>query len=419
MSFFSRTFIASLLASLQFIGISANAQIFADFETSGGSFTIEMFHEDQPVAVASFIGLADGSRPWLDFETLEIQNGIPFYNGIKFHRVIKDFMIQGGSRNGVGTDNPGYSFGDRFAREEEGSLVHPHDQQGLISMANSGLNTNGSQFFITDAPTPWLDGLHIVFGQIAAGPAGSLEDGITAITAMNNTPVEGSSPIDDLVIQSITIRRVGDAALTFDIDAQGLPVLTAPAARLTVSPTPGESPQIDLHYTKPALSQVDVLASDDMRTWSTQKAKFYYQSDSSTDDLSQVYNDNDAMFFRLLKIDYSQTPLTGGPASIANATVKFDFDSIFDIDVTINEAGTGGTWTRTDGNGSGTLQSTAYTQTAVPYSLTISYNDLVPDSDFVFTMDISLSFDTATSGKFRTLNNGSPSKLEGTFMISQ
>ena len=175
-------FLSRLLAlSAFFCGTTADAQIFADFETTGGNFTIEMFHQDQPMAVANFIGLADGSLTWLDQSDLKLKQGVPFYDGIKFHRVIKDFMIQGGSPNGVGTDGPGYEFIDQFARDADGALLHPHDQQGLISMANSGINTNGSQFFITDVPTPWLDGVHIVFGKIAAGPFGPLEEGIAAI----------------------------------------------------------------------------------------------------------------------------------------------------------------------------------------------------------------------------------------------
>lgn len=415
---FSSSFFA-ILAALYLLPSAASAQIFADFETSGGNFTMELLHDDQPMAAANFIGLADGSRNWLDFESLEVQRGVPFYDGIKFHRVIKDFMIQGGSPNGRGTDNPGFNFVDRFARDSEGNLVHPHDQQGLLSMANSGINTNGSQFFITDVPTPWLDGKHVVFGKLAAGPFGSREDGIAVITALNDTPVEGSTPVDDLVINSIKIRRIGDAAIAFDINAQGLPILSDPPAQLVVDSAEVTSTSLELQYQKPALSQTDVLQSKDLETWTNLKAQFYFNDDLTKDDISALFEENDTMFFRLLRVDYSESPHQGGPESLAGGTLKLDFEEIFDIDIIIDAEGTDGTWSRPDQGGDGELASAAYTQGAAPYvdRLIVSYEGLVQNSDFVFAMDVSLSFDTATSGRFRTVNNGTPQTLTGTFEL--
>ncbi|MEZ5328942.1 MAG: peptidylprolyl isomerase [Verrucomicrobiales bacterium] len=412
-------FLSRLLAlSALFCGTTAQAQIFADFETTGGNFTIEMFHQDQPMAVANFIGLADGSLTWLDQSDLKLKQGVPFYDGIKFHRVIKDFMIQGGSPNGVGTDGPGYEFIDQFARDADGALLHPHDRQGLISMANSGINTNGSQFFITDVPTPWLDGVHIVFGKIAAGPFGTLEEGIAAITAMNNTPVTGNSPITDLVINKIAIRRVGDEAMAFDVHAQRLPVLSAPPAEFLFEPSPDGSGIAELSYAKPELTQINVISSDDLQSWKNLKSAFYGETDSTTDDVSALLATKDAQFFRLIQLDYSQSPHAGGPASVARGSLKLDFDAnIFDIDLIIDDSGTDGTWNRPDGQGGGTLQSFQYEPRAAAYvdRIVVNYEGLVTGSDFVFIMDIRLSFDSPTGGRFQGTTNGSPQRIGGTF----
>ena len=132
--------------------------LYAQMETSKGVMTIELFEEEAPLTVANFVGLAEGSKE-NDAKPL----GTPFYDGIIFHRVIKDFMIQGGDPNGNGMGGPGYSFEDEFFSDRK------HDKKGILSMANSGPNTNGSQFFITEIATPWLDGKHTVFGEVIQG----------------------------------------------------------------------------------------------------------------------------------------------------------------------------------------------------------------------------------------------------------
>ncbi|MCB9639045.1 MAG: peptidylprolyl isomerase [Myxococcales bacterium] len=167
--------------------------LFADFNTSMGTFTIELFDQQAPKTVANFVGLATGDKEWKDPKTGETQRK-PFYNGLIFHRVIKDFMIQGGCPLGQGTGGPGYKFADEF---------HPalkHDGPGVLSMANSGPNTNGSQFFITHTATPWLDGRHSVFGKVVQG--------MQVVDAIANTPTAaGDKPRTPIVIQSVQIRR--------------------------------------------------------------------------------------------------------------------------------------------------------------------------------------------------------------------
>ncbi len=179
--------------------------LYARFVTSWGEFWCRLEFERAPRTVANFVGLAEGTRPWLDFQSPALRRR-PFYDGLRFHRIIPGFMNQGGSRNGLGTDGPGYRFADEF---------HPqlrHDRPGILSMANSGPHSNGSQFFITVAPAPWLDDRHAVFGEVVLG-----YEVVTNINLRAGTP-EGT-PREEVILEQVRILRKGTAAEAFRPDA--------------------------------------------------------------------------------------------------------------------------------------------------------------------------------------------------------
>ena len=157
--------------------------IYAKFNTPKGSILVKLTHDKTPGTVGNFVGLAEGQ-----LENTAKPMGTPYYNGLKFHRVIPDFMIQGGCPLGTGTGDAGYKFDDEFHPELK------HDRPGVLSMANAGPGTNGSQFFITHIPTDWLDNKHTVFGHVVEG-----QEVVDAVAQ------------EDL-IESIEIIRVGDEA---------------------------------------------------------------------------------------------------------------------------------------------------------------------------------------------------------------
>jgi peptidyl-prolyl cis-trans isomerase A (cyclophilin A) len=163
----------------------------ATFNTSAGTFRVRLYEDKAPNTVANFVGLAEGTKEWTDPKTGQKVKR-PFYDGLIFHRVIDDFMIQGGCPIGNGTGDPGYRFGDEFGPGLR------HDRKGLLSMANAGPNTNGSQFFITLVPTPWLDNKHAIFGEVVEGM-----DVVEKIGKTHTGPQ--NRPVEEVKINTLTI----------------------------------------------------------------------------------------------------------------------------------------------------------------------------------------------------------------------
>lgn len=169
------------------------APLYATLKTSMGDIVVLLFDEKAPNTVANFVGLATGAKEWIDPKSGERVKR-PLYSGTIFHRVIPDFMVQGGDPLGTGSGGPGYRFADEF---------HPdlkHSKAGILSMANAGPNTNGSQFFITHKATPWLDGRHSVFGEVVKGQE--------IVNAMGSVPRDsGDRPLKDIVLLEVVIMR--------------------------------------------------------------------------------------------------------------------------------------------------------------------------------------------------------------------
>jgi peptidyl-prolyl cis-trans isomerase A (cyclophilin A) len=171
------------------------SETYATLKTNQGDIVIHLFPNHAPKTVENFVGLAEGTK---DYQVPQTGRKSPerFYDGLGFHRIIQDFMIQGGDPLGTGTGGPGYTFKDEFHPELQ------FDRKYLLAMANAGPGTNGSQFFITTTPTPWLNHKHTIFGEVED------EKSRAVVDAINSTPTgAGDRPIDPVVIESVEIER--------------------------------------------------------------------------------------------------------------------------------------------------------------------------------------------------------------------
>ncbi len=224
--------------------------LYAQFDTSKGKIVIQLEFEKTPMTVANFVGLAEGTKD------SNKAKGTPFYNGLNFHRVIADFMIQGGCPEGTGTGGPGYKFSDE---------IHPdlkHVGAGILSMANAGPATNGSQFFITHKATPWLDGKHTVFGHV----------------------VEGQKIVDTIekgdALKSVTIVRVGEKAKAFKSDEAAFKALAKDAVdrpiRDVLAKLKKDFPNAELVTSQSGLKYVVSKAGDGAKAGKGRKIKAHY-----------------------------------------------------------------------------------------------------------------------------------------------
>ncbi|AKF79875.1 cyclophilin [Myxococcus fulvus 124B02] len=172
--------------------VQAGQDLLATMETNQGTIELRLFSKDAPLTVANFVGLATGEKTWTDPSSGEKVTGRPLYNGVIFHRVIPNFMIQGGDPTGTGRGDPGYRFADEF---QSGRTFN---KTGLLAMANAGPGTNGSQFFITTAVTDFLNNRHTIFGEVTKG-----YDVVEKISKVKTAP--GDRPVEPVVIQKITL----------------------------------------------------------------------------------------------------------------------------------------------------------------------------------------------------------------------
>jgi peptidyl-prolyl cis-trans isomerase A (cyclophilin A) len=174
--------------------VAAGQELYATITTSMGAVTVKLYSKDAPKTVRNFVGLATGEREWRNPATGELKKGVPLYTGTVFHRVIEGFMIQGGDPLGTGIGDPGYRF------EDELQSGKTFDRVGLLAMANSGPNTNGSQFFITTSTPQWLNGKHTIFGEVVKG-----YEVVEAISKVPKGPMD--RPIQPVKIEKIEMSE--------------------------------------------------------------------------------------------------------------------------------------------------------------------------------------------------------------------
>lgn len=324
------------LTSLLFLARALPAQtdgIFADFQTSMGDFTAQLAYQSSPATVANFVGLAEGSRAWIDARTGAVVTGKPYYNGIIFHRVIGGFMSQTGCQFGVGSTGPGFQI-----RDELMTNGLSHSSPYLLSMANAGPNTGGAQFFITAAPRPDLNSKHTVFGAISSG-----QTVVDAINGVATNPFN-DRPLTDVLIQSVVIRRVGTAAQDFDIHAQGLPVCSWPKGRLVVEP--GQSVTWVFQLAPGPGSVVSIHRSVDLSNWTAMGSLFRGPYDAAYSALIVDNGLSDKAFYQFNVVDFPGAFQPGPPeAPLANSHLYLgignSLSDFFRFD--FNAAGTGGT----------------------------------------------------------------------------
>jgi peptidyl-prolyl cis-trans isomerase A (cyclophilin A) len=180
----------------------AGKPLFAVLHTSLGDVTVKLFSAEAPVTVVNFVGLATGEKEWVDPKTGE-KSKKPLYSGTLFHRVIPNFMVQGGDPTGTGRGTPGYRFEDEFKSGRK------FDKPGILAMANAGPGTNGSQFFITVAATPWLNNRHTIFGEVVSG-----YDVVEKIVKVPRNPED--RPLQDVVLKSVEVTDKGPSAKSVD-----------------------------------------------------------------------------------------------------------------------------------------------------------------------------------------------------------
>lgn len=178
----------------ELLNLKAGQKMSATIKTSLGDIAVELYPDKTPITVGNFVGLSEGSQPWKDPKTGQEVTDKPLYSGTIFHRVIDQFMIQGGDPLGKGFGGPGYQFPDEISSELR------FDAPGVLAMANSGPSTNGSQFFITQVATPWLNGKHTIFGKVTKGM--DIVDKIAKVAKDAN-----DKPTKDVIIEKIVIER--------------------------------------------------------------------------------------------------------------------------------------------------------------------------------------------------------------------
>ena len=333
-----------------------------------GDFTCSLNYQLAPRTVANFVGLATGSRGWMDFKKGGLSHK-PFYDGITFHRVVAGFVIQAGSPNGQGTDGPGYTFKDEFNANLR------HNKVGILSMANSGINSNGSQFFITLAQTSFLDDVHSVFGEV-----------------VENLSIMQSVQQGD-VIDHVTITRIGTAAQAFDVDAQNLPGVQDALPSLAKNGS-----AFSLNYTQSDDAEYFTFHSGNLTTWSqiTGQELYIAPPSQTAKDVTSQSTGQSQHYFTVTKVQYPEPLLT--PVNMVGKKIVITDPTGFTFTWNLSTATTG-TYSTSLASGTYPIIAYSWTQEAYRGRMFGSISGLsFSGGEAITQVNISFSFTSATSG---------------------
>jgi len=375
---FSRRILATPLLLVMLLSSTSKSHaqypdgIYAEFDTSMGSFTCTLFYAESPKAVASFIGLAAGQRAWLDLPS-GIARTNPFYNGLTFHRVITNFVIQAGSPNGLGTDGPGYAFVDEITNTLQ------FNKFGVLAMANSGPDSNGSQFFVLATNAfPGLNNGYTIFGQLFGGS--------NVVAAINLVPTDANNkPLTNVYLNSLNIRRIGSAANAFDIAAQGLPVVTN--INLTIAQT---GTNVSLTFSNRLYADNRLYNSSNLVNWTASQLGIETAAPVSNTNVQNILAP--AQFFRAAQIQYAGS--TFAPKSFFGKTFTlFYATGLNATNILVFNSSGGGTYTYST-NAPGTILGYIWHQ--------FPYNGQIVPIRFsgLYDQAFSMHFNKATTGTF-------------------
>ncbi|HUF60833.1 MAG TPA: peptidylprolyl isomerase [Verrucomicrobiales bacterium] len=364
--------------------------LFSRFETSHGTFRARLAFEQAPLTVANFTGLAEGTVAWVDPRNGRVRRD-PFYDGLLFHRVVPGFVVQAGSPGGSGADGPGYTIRDEFVPSLR------HSRAGVLSMANSGPNTNGSQFFITLDSTPWLDDVHSVFGEIV--------EGIESVQAIGGVPANSAgTPHEDVLIHSVRIQRIGEAAAAFDPRSALLPR----AANLHPHPVAVDG-AFTLDFPRREHAVQTIFFSSDFRSWSALRLDLQVLGPGPAPvEVTPLTQHHSLGCFRCAEIVYP-APIYP-PAALDSLVLTLATTGGQRVTYAFDAAG-GGT-ARLDDRAPGAIVSFDYhPESSHRAALTVSSATVVP-------LRITVGFDAADTGRFSAVNLSTGGGLRGTFSLA-
>lgn len=386
-----RVWVAGLVLAAATARAELSDGLYAEFQTSLGTFTCQLEMDRAPRTVANFVGLATGERAWLAADG-RIRN-TPFYDGLLFHRVVAGFVIQSGSPNGEGKDGPGYAVSDEL------NTGLTHDAAGVLSMANSGPNSNGSQFFITATATPALNNVHSVFGRVI--------EGLGVVTAINQVSTDTNErPLTPVILHHVIIHRLGAAAQAFDVTAHDLPVVTGLRAGLRAA----GAGIFNVEFPREPYSAYRLYDSLDLHTWTGHDLGIETAA-ARPDGIRLDINGQAKGFLSLARVKYAAS--TRAPPVVTGRTLSLIFDGDTKPLVIVFDASGGGTYQYYENVG--TVKEYTWVQDPYRGLLWPIYFSALPP--MTLRLDFADDSGGTLSGKYYT-GPSSSFDISGTFSIS-